>query len=415
MKKIVLIFGMLLIGWGGSAQDVPETQVRARGVTDELKSVLDRTLKNCQSIKGGCSVMEYATKFMSEDGTERYPVITCNFKKVPEDSLFEMYFTLSKVENDTLVHWLYTGNELVGYTDSKGVVYQRDRYENVMKNIIEEDHFFAPVTSQFCFPVNTQHIMADSAYTFSLKDTLLDGRPCYYIDFISTKPDTVSTLELVLTRCEVEQWIDKQDYMPVQYDIYYDISQGRDTMTQYECFSLKSFTPEWDEKLLTLESIPSGVSLSEYVEVEEDEPVTLSKGSRAPNWALPSLTGDTVRLSDLKGKVVLIDFFYRSCAPCCAALPALQRLHEKYKDRGFVMIGIDPYDDPQKVDMAEFLSKRGINYTVLFSDFHLPQDYGVYGYPTLFFVNRRGKIVSVQVGYGQATEEELEKQLRKML
>jgi thiol-disulfide isomerase/thioredoxin len=122
-----------------------------------------------------------------------------------------------------------------------------------------------------------------------------------------------------------------------------------------------------------------------------------------------------VSLADLKGKVVLLDFFYKSCAPCCAALPVLQSLHEKYKDKGFVMIGIDPIDDPEKDEMADFLAKRGITYTILFSERELSDTYRIAGYPTLYFLNREGKIAKMDIGFKKGKEEELEAELVKLL
>ena len=93
----------------------------------------------------------------------------------------------------------------------------------------------------------------------------------------------------------------------------------------------------------------------------------------------------------------------------------MQSLHEKYKDKGFVMIGIDPFDDSVKDEMANFLSKRGITYTTLYSDRELPKTYHVVAYPTLFFIDRDGKIAKVQQGYHKTFEESIEEQLQKML
>ena len=164
------------------------------------------------------------------------------------------------------------------------------------------------------------------------------------------------------------------------------------------------------------DDIPGGganVKLKDYEPYEEPEP--LAEGTPAPDWALPTLAGDTVRLADLRGKVVLLDFFYKHCAPCCAALPFLQSLHEKYKDRGVVLLGIDPIDDPVKDEMADFLAKRSVTYTVLFSDRELSSTYHIVGYPKLFFIDRDGKIAKVQSGYHPTLEESIEEQLQKML
>ena len=208
-------------------------------------------------------------------------------------------------------------------------------------------------------------------------------------------------------------WIDKRDYLPIQYTILFINEEGRDTTTQFEERRLLEFSSEVDESTLTMKSIPANLKLKDYEPYKEPEP--LAEGTPAPDWALPTLTGDTVRLVDLRGKVVLLDFFYKGCAPCCAALPFLQSIHEKYKDKGFVMIGIDPYDDPVKDEMADFLAKRGITYTTLYSDRELPKTYHVVAFPTLFFIDRDGKIAKVQRGYHKSLEESIEEQLQKML
>ena len=96
-------------------------------------------------------------------------------------------------------------------------------------------------------------------------------------------------------------------------------------------------------------------------------------------------------------------------------MPILQSLHEKYKDKGFVMIGIDPIDDPVKDEMADFLAKRDITYTILFAERELSTTYRIAGYPTLYFLDREGKITKMHRGYGKGMDEELEADLIELL
>ncbi len=65
--------------------------------------------------------------------------------------------------------------------------------------------------------------------------------------------------------------------------------------------------------------------------------------------------------------------------------------------------------------MTDFLAKRSITYTVLFSDLELPQTYHIVGYPTLFFIDRDGKIAKVHSGYHPTLEATIEEQLQKLL
>ena len=401
MKKILLVTVALVALCAGAAAQTPDA-----------KSIIRQSRQKCQSVQCGHYEMERRMKYMSDKDTtvERQ---YCHFKKVPTDTIFGKYFLMGNPDGSD---WnsLYTGNELVDFNDGTGTNMPTAEWANEIIHYRRNYEFYEPLTEQSTFVLMSDELLADSNYTYGMQETTIDGRPCYQVVIngpTSDEPDANFGMKII--RNETTLWIDKEDYLQVRYSNAYDIVEGLDTMYQYEECRLLSFEPTVDESLLTLNAVPANVKLSNYVPYEAPKP--LRKRSVAPDWALPTLSGDTLSLSDLRGKVVLIDFFYKSCAPCCAALPALQRLHEKYKDRGFVMVGIDPFDDPDEDAMADFLSKRGISYTVAFADRELAETYHVSGYPTLFFVNRKGKIMQVYVGYSKDMEAEIEKQLLKML
>ncbi len=386
--------------------------VGAAAQTPDAKSIIRQSRQKCQSVQCGHYEMERRMKYMSDKDTtvERQ---YCHFKKVPTDTIFGKYFLMGNPDGSD---WssLYTGNELVDFNDGTGTTMPTAEWADEIIRFRRNYKFYEPLTEQSTFVLMSDELLADSNYTYDMQETTIDGRPCYQVVIngpTSDEPDANFGMKII--RNETTLWIDKEDYLQVRYSNAYDIVEGLDTMYQYEECRLLSFEPTVDESQLTLNAVPANVKLSNYVPYEAPKP--LRKRSVAPGWALPTLSGDTLSLSDLRGKVVLIDFFYKSCAPCCAALPALQRLHEKYKDRGFVMVGIDPFDDPDEDAMADFLSKRGISYTVAFADRELAETYHVSGYPTLFFVNRKGKIMQVYVGYSKDMEAEIERQLLKML
>jgi hypothetical protein len=89
------------------------------------------------------------------------------------------------------------------------------------------------------------------------------------------------------------------------------------------------------------------------------------------------------------------------------AIPGLQSLHEKYKDQGLVVIGVNPIDNNDQ-DFADFLKKRNVTYTIVFADKMLPETYHVSGYPTFYLVDKNGMIVHCSAGYGPGKEEHLE-------
>ena len=381
--------------------------------SDEAKRILSLSHEKCQSIESGHYVVEWKQKFMSGNDTS-FIRQTCDFRKAPADTIFGMHFAMHEVwPNDgETSHSLYTGDEFVySYDDSTGTVMSCSQWADKIIRIRHNFQFYDALTNPSCYPLPKDEQLADSAYSFTLTETVLGERPCYLVDMLQVPNEEVMGTRFI--RYEVRLWIDKQDYLPMRYTIAYDAVQGRDTLCQFDDCLLVYFSPEVDSADLTIQSFPDRMVLTDYTLDEPTEP--LAEGTLAPDWSLPTLAGDTVRLSDLRGKVVLVDFFYKSCAPCCAALPGLQSLYEKYKDRGFVMIGIDPYDDPEKAAMADFLAKRDITYTVLFSDHELPRNYRVSAYPTLFFIGRDGKITKVQTGYYKDLETALEEQLQNML
>ena len=378
------------------------------------KEVILKSYQKCQSIQGGHYEMERRMKYMTSNDTilARY---TCDFKEMPEDTIFGMFFaSYYEVPSSKYTsHSLYTGNEFVGYDDSVGTVINCDLWANFIMSIKHNTTFYSAFTSKNAYPLRNEEELADSTYSYSLSETQLDGKSCFLVDILKTDLEPDPNFGIRTIRYEINLWIDKNDYLPLQYSIAFDNVDQQDTLYQYDEYKLLAFDPNIDESKLALASIPQGVALKDYEPYKKPEP--LPEGSPAPQWSLPTLSGDTLSLSDLKGKIVLLDFFYTTCAPCCAALPALQSLHEKYKDKGFVMVGIDPIDNPEKVDMNEFLTKRGITYTILLAEREISETYHVYGYPTLFLIGRDGKIVTIVDGFSKDMENDLEEKLVKLL
>ena len=396
------------------AEMLPVAECEAQ---ESIETVIRKSREKCQSIQGGHYVMERKMKHMDDKDTDYYRN-TCDFRKLPDDTIFGKAFSMVNEPQghpEWNGHFLYTGNELV-YLNDTATILSCAQWADEIKNRQHNFEFFSPLTARTYFIPSLEKWIADTSddYLISLSETHLDHKPCYLVNILvkqSGEPDPY--FGIICLRYEINIWIDKSNYLPIQFSEAFDNIDGPDTVSQYEELKLVSFDPKVDESKLTLKSIPDDMVQRDYVPYKAPEP--LAEGTPAPDWSLPTLTGDTMCLADLKGKVVLVDFFYKSCAPCSAALPILQSLHEKYKDRGVVVVGIDPYDDPVKREMAEFLSNRGITYTVLFSDHELSKAYHVHAFPTLFILDRDGKIVETHTGFSKEMGTELEEQLQKML
>ncbi|MDI1313575.1 TlpA disulfide reductase family protein, partial [Prosthecobacter sp.] len=106
--------------------------------------------------------------------------------------------------------------------------------------------------------------------------------------------------------------------------------------------------------------------------------------SSAPEWALPGLDGKTVKLSDFRGKVVVLNFWATWCPPCRREIPDLVALHEKYAEQGLVVIGVS-LDEGGATSVKSFVTKAGVKYPVVMGDQETAQAYGgITSIPTTF-------------------------------
>lgn len=115
-----------------------------------------------------------------------------------------------------------------------------------------------------------------------------------------------------------------------------------------------------------------------------------------PDFTLTSLDGESYTLASLRGKVVLIDFWATWCPPCRNSIPHLISLYEKYKDRGFIVLGISLED---KMTLESFRSTANITYPILLGTNEVAKAYDVTSIPKSIFVDKSGKTRKVQVGF----------------
>ncbi len=118
---------------------------------------------------------------------------------------------------------------------------------------------------------------------------------------------------------------------------------------------------------------------------------------QAPSFTLPLFGGRTIRLEDLRGKVVFLNFWASWCPPCRAEAKTLEAAWQRYKDREVVFLGIDIQDTEQ--DARAFLKEFGITYLNARDESgKVAIEYGVCGIPETFFIDREGRITFKQVG-----------------
>jgi thiol-disulfide isomerase/thioredoxin len=121
-------------------------------------------------------------------------------------------------------------------------------------------------------------------------------------------------------------------------------------------------------------------------------------GSLAPDFELQTLDGKNLKLSDLRGKAVLLNFWATYCGPCKIEMPWFVELQKEYGPQGFQIVGVT-MDDASTEDIAKFAKDMGVNYPILLGKESVGQSYGGVGVlPTTFFVDREGKLIAREFG-----------------
>lgn len=141
---------------------------------------------------------------------------------------------------------------------------------------------------------------------------------------------------------------------------------------------------------LTIGCSNESVSAASVKKVKDRKP--------APDFTLKDADGKTVKLSDYKGKVVLLDFWATWCGPCKIEIPWFIELQRTHKDRGFEVLGIAMDDEGWEV-VKPFVERMQMNYRIVIGNDTTAQAYGgVDALPTTFLIDRDGKIAAVHVG-----------------
>jgi cytochrome c biogenesis protein CcmG/thiol:disulfide interchange protein DsbE len=132
--------------------------------------------------------------------------------------------------------------------------------------------------------------------------------------------------------------------------------------------------------------------------INTDNVVIKLDGDKAPDFSLKSVDGKTIKLSDYKGKVVIIDFWATWCGPCRRGIPDLVSLQTQFKN-DIVIIGISLDAEKTIKDVPGFVKSYSINYPIVYGDEKVVMAYGgIQSIPTAFVVDKKGNVVDRHIG-----------------
>ena len=142
--------------------------------------------------------------------------------------------------------------------------------------------------------------------------------------------------------------------------------------------------------------------------------VAPAPNAAAPDFTLRGADGRNVRLDELRGQVVLVNFWATWCGPCREEMPRLETLYEKYHKSGFVLLGVNVDDDPHLA--LATAAKLNVSFPVLLdTDKKVSKLYDLNTMPSTIVIDRDGKVRYVHRGYLTGYEDTYEKQVRELL
>lgn len=255
-------------------------------------------------------------------------------------------------------------------------------------------------------------IVADRSSDKTMEDTVFNNKPCETV-VINIGKRRIQGMGEGFDRMETKNnfiykiTIDKASRLPVE------VLQGNDLNSDFikTNFTNINFTPNqpaetsWYYSTYTKEYKPA-----ENAAVRSLSPI----GAAAPDWKLTTFNDNKqVSLSNLKGKVVLLDFWIKNCGPCIESVPHLNDLQRAFMEADFALVSINSYD--AKEDVAIFFDNHKIKYPVMLNGKSVAESYGVSAFPTLFIVDKSGKIIYSQVGFDEASVPKIEQIIKNAL
>lgn len=135
---------------------------------------------------------------------------------------------------------------------------------------------------------------------------------------------------------------------------------------------------------------------------------------KAANFTLKSRTGKNIKLSELRGEVVMLNFWASWCGPCRKEMPLLEKIHKKYKKLGFTLLGVNVEQDTRAA--KRYLKDVKVSFPVLFDPANKTSKlYNVSAMPTTILIDRNGNKRFLHKGYKAGYENHYKKEIKKLL
>lgn len=378
------------------------TAIAVNGQVPETKIILEKISAAVKNIQSGEYLFHsrYTKMTSGEDTSVSYQKFQYCFETNPKDVLIGFKIASNPTEK-TSVQTIFDGKHLYSNCTWNGHLEVADAVKDSVwvKNIrgsADRYPFFSYLESQL-------HYYLKPAFTSKLKvlgTESVEGKNCYKIKFETNNSSGSST--------EAFYYVQTDSFLPIKQTVCFRKPLGKVEQIQLFEYWLTNITlnNKIDPKRFKKSSI-SYVLEKNYVEETANPESSLKIGSTAPAWQLKSVEGKLVNSADFAGKIVIMDFWFKSCLPCVEQMMALQELHSKFKENQVVIIGVNTMDDPIKDKLAAFLKNRNITSLNVIGGKAMVQQFKVVTAPMLYVIGKDGKVLYALEGYSTTLEKDI--------
>lgn len=398
MKAILGLFAAVLLM-------LPAT---SEGQTMQVSDILARMNQAVVKFEQGqFTFHDKITRFGTDkDTTRSEKSYLCFFKKNSEDTL--LGYQVASFREDGYQE-LYNGEDLFVLYDKKLEVIRKKRYPTKISDQLDDfNGSLYMINTNKWLQYDKQKPVEQQLRLIGTETVL--GEKCFKLLNVDLSKD-------LKRKIEVHHYISTESFLPIRtvYNMTVVVGKAEETeMIDY-------WVTEIHDKAIEAEQF-SRNALSEYQIEKKYDPAEqgardalLPLGSNAPDWKLPLITGDSMKLSDLKGKIVVLDFWFKSCAPCVRQMVELEAIHKKFPSKDVVMIGVNTVDDPEKDKLDFFLKNRLISMNSVHKGNSIASLYKVYASPALFVINKERKVVFTKSGYSTTILDDVSKIIDEQL
>lgn len=206
-----------------------------------------------------------------------------------------------------------------------------------------------------------------------------------------------------------ELWIDKETDLPykVRREMEHSISVISVSDSEFNTLDIEKFNAS--------DYFPQDYEIIQYGQKGKERRPNEMIGNKAPDWTLQTVNNQDLSLSDIRSKVILLQFTSVSCGPCALSIPFLEQLTTEYSEANFDFVAIECTSRNTDV-LKRYMSRHNIDSQFLRATRDVEKQYSVASYPTFFILDENRNVVKVINGYGKGkTDKEIRTSINELL